>query len=78
MRSTPLTPRECEVLGHLAMGMCNKQIAVRCGIEVNTVRCHVRRVLRCLNARNRTEAAIKHLLRADARAPLSPTSRSTE
>lgn len=69
MRSTPLTRRESEVLKHLATGMCNKQIALKCGIEVNTVRTHVRRVLRCLNARTRTEAAIKHLANLQAISP---------
>ena len=51
-----LTPREMEVLGLLADGMANKEIAARLGISAHTAKFHVESLLRKLDAANRAEA----------------------
>jgi two-component system, NarL family, nitrate/nitrite response regulator NarL len=53
-----LTGREREVLGCLAEGMSNKQIARALGISVRTVTVHVSNLLRKTGAASRTEAAL--------------------
>lgn len=53
-----LTPREREVLGFLVGGASNKEIANALGLQVVTVKLHIRGVCRKLNARNRTQAAL--------------------
>jgi len=53
-----LTAREREVLGLLAEGMANKQIATALGISVRTVTVHVSNLLRKTGASSRTEAAL--------------------
>jgi two-component system nitrate/nitrite response regulator NarL len=63
-----LTAREREVLGCLAEGMANKQIARALGISVRTVTVHVSNLLRKTGAASRTEAAL-WALRRDVRAP---------
>ena len=55
---TLLTAREREVLGCLAEGMANKQIARALGISVRTVTVHVSNLLRKTGAASRTEAAL--------------------
>lgn len=52
----PLTERESEVLGLLAKGLANKQIAVALGISEHTVKFHVSSIYSKLNVTNRTEA----------------------
>lgn len=52
----PLTDRESEVLGLLAKGLANKQIAVALGISEHTVKFHVSSIYGKLNVTNRTEA----------------------
>jgi DNA-binding NarL/FixJ family response regulator len=52
----PLTERELEVLGLLARGLANKQIAVSLGISEHTVKFHVSSIYSKLNVTNRTEA----------------------
>jgi two-component system NarL family response regulator len=52
-----LSDREREVLGLLAEGLRNKEIAERLVISEATVKTHVRRVLEKLRFRNRSEAA---------------------
>ncbi|WP_236718420.1 LuxR family transcriptional regulator [Actinoplanes sp. TFC3] len=54
-----LTAREREVLGCLAEGMPNKQIAKVLGISVRTVTVHVSNLLRKTGASSRTEAALQ-------------------
>jgi DNA-binding NarL/FixJ family response regulator len=48
-----LTPREREVLRHLARGYLYKEIALRLGISAKTVEAHVSAVLRKLQLSNR-------------------------
>ena len=52
----PLTDRELEVLGLLAKGLANKQIALALGISEHTVKFHVSSIYTKLNVTNRTEA----------------------
>ena len=55
---SPLTPRETEILDHIAQGCLNKQIAVKLGISEQTIKNHVTSILRKLNANARTEAVV--------------------
>ena len=52
----PLTDRESEVLGLLAKGLANKQIALALSISEHTVKFHVSSIYAKLNVTNRTEA----------------------
>jgi DNA-binding CsgD family transcriptional regulator len=52
-----LNPRELEVLGQLARGRRNRQIAATLGISENTVKFHVANVLAKLGVSSRGEAA---------------------
>ena len=54
--TAPLTPRELEVLGLLAEGASNKEIARRLGISVHTAKFHVGSVIEKLDAVGRTDA----------------------
>ena len=53
-----LTPREHEILCHLAEGQSNKVIARKLGISDGTVKLHVKAVLRKLGVHSRVEAAV--------------------
>jgi len=52
----PLTERESEVLGLLAKGLANKQIAAALDISEHTVKFHVSSIYAKLDATNRTQA----------------------
>ena len=52
----PLTEREVEVLGLVAMGMRNKEIAERLGLSGQTVKNHISAILHKLGVQNRTRA----------------------
>ncbi len=52
----PLSPRQQQVLGLLAQGLQNKEIAAALGVAQRTAKFHVETVLRKLGAGNRTEA----------------------
>ncbi len=51
-----LSPREREVIGLMAEGLTAEAIGARLGVSVETVRTHVRNVIRKLQARNRVHA----------------------
>lgn len=55
---SPLTPRETQILNHIAQGLLNKQIAVELAISEQTIKNHVTSILRKLNANARTEAVV--------------------
>lgn len=55
----PLTPREIEVLGFLAEGAGNREIAQRMRISEHTVKFHVSSILNKLGATTRTEAVTR-------------------
>ncbi len=54
-----LTKREQEVLGFVMRGASNKEIANELGLQLVTIKLHVRGVCRKLDAKNRTQAAMK-------------------
>jgi PAS domain S-box-containing protein len=54
-----LTPRQLEILRHLAAGHSTEHIARRLGITTETVRNHVRGILGRLSVHNRLEAVIR-------------------
>lgn len=58
-----LTPRELEVLRHLALGRSNKEIAVALSIGEETVKTHVAGVLSKLQVENRAQAIVQALRR---------------
>ncbi len=53
-----LSPRQREILQHLAQGKDNKTIAYALGISPKTVKNHLTAVFRRLNVESRTQAAI--------------------
>lgn len=66
-----LTPRQHEVLAHIAAGKSNKQIATLLDVSLGTVKFHVSEVFRQLGVRNRTacirEATQRGLIRYESR-----------
>lgn len=64
-----LTPRELEVLSHIAHGRSNHEIAIELMIGEQTVKTHVSNILSKLHLADRTQAAIyalqKHLVHLD-------------
>jgi two-component system, NarL family, nitrate/nitrite response regulator NarL len=74
-RETPfsdLTPRELEILDHIAEGLSNKMIGRALDITDGTVKLHVKAILRKLGMRSRVEAAVtavKHGLGKGRRKP---------
>ena len=57
-RDSGLTPRESQVLSHVAFGLSNDEIARSLQISVETVKEHVQNLLRKLAVRDRTQAAV--------------------
>jgi DNA-binding NarL/FixJ family response regulator len=64
-RVPQLSPREREVLHLMAEGFTAEAVGVRLGVSVETVRTHVRNVIRKLQARNRVHAIAMALERGD-------------
>lgn len=57
-KKCPLSPRELRVLECLVSGSSNKVIARQFNLAESTVKIHVRSILRKLQTRNRTQAAL--------------------
>jgi DNA-binding NarL/FixJ family response regulator len=57
-RDSGLTPRESQVLSHVALGLSNDEIARSLQISVETVKEHVQNLLRKLAVSDRTQAAV--------------------
>lgn len=55
----PLTPRERQILGWLHAGRRNAEIAEALAISPNTVKNHVQKILRKMDAENRAQAVAK-------------------
>ncbi len=53
-----LTNRQNQVLGLVAQGLSNKQIAYEMGVSEATVKLHINALLRSVGANNRTQAVI--------------------
>jgi DNA-binding NarL/FixJ family response regulator len=58
-RDGALTPRELEILGWLAQGLANKQVATRLGLSEHTVKTHVAHVFEKLGVGTRAEAVAR-------------------
>jgi DNA-binding NarL/FixJ family response regulator len=58
-RLDSLTPRERQILGLMAEGMDNREVAGRLGVSYSTVRSHVRNLLGKLGARSKLEAVVR-------------------
>ena len=54
-----LTPRETEILGHLARGRTNRQIGEDLHLSLSTVKRHLERIISKLGVSDRTQAAVK-------------------
>lgn len=57
-----LTPRELEVVTAVACGLKNNAIAEQLGVSMETVKTHVGHAMDKLNARDRTQMAVRALL----------------
>jgi DNA-binding NarL/FixJ family response regulator len=57
--SVQLTPRQHDVLGYLARGRSTQEVAAGLGISTETVRNHVRGLMRNLGVHSRLEAVIR-------------------
>ncbi|MHB8453238.1 MAG: response regulator [Acidiferrobacterales bacterium] len=71
-----LTPREQEILRHLAEGQSNKAIARVLEITDGTVKLHVKSILRKLGVRSRVEAAVMAVEHNLAREPKAGSKRT--
>jgi len=56
VRELSITPRELEILGLIAGGLSNREIAERLFVSENTVKTHSSRLFDKLNAKRRTQA----------------------
>lgn len=65
--SPDLTAREAQTLAHLAGGLSNKEIARELGISDETVKVHIKNLLRKLKLKSRLEAAVWALQHPDFR-----------
>jgi DNA-binding NarL/FixJ family response regulator len=58
MRLANLSPQQMRVLGLVAEGLLNKQIADRLGVQERTVKAHLTAIFERLDVRNRTQAGV--------------------
>jgi DNA-binding NarL/FixJ family response regulator len=69
------TPRQIAVLDHLKLGKANKIIARELHMSENTVKIHLRNIMKKMNATNRTEVACRaHILATTAVSVMSQES----
>ncbi len=59
VNSFRLTPREKDVLELLCQGLSNKDISDQLGLQIVTIKLHIRGICRKLAVTNRTQAALK-------------------
>lgn len=75
-----LTPRELEVAGLVTLGLANKEIAGRIGVQVSTVKEHVHRILAKTGLPSRAAIARAYVGAPDADGatiPVAAAARST-
>jgi DNA-binding NarL/FixJ family response regulator len=70
--STPLTPRELEVLTELSLGLDNEEIAKRLKMSPNTVRTHVQNILSKLHVHSKLEAVSRAIREGWIQIPQQP------
>jgi DNA-binding NarL/FixJ family response regulator len=58
-RLEPLSEREIEILHFLASGLSNRYISERLSLSENTIKYHIKNILRKLQVQNRTEAVMR-------------------
>jgi len=68
-RFSSLTPRERDVMGHVAKGKPNKIIAAELGVSQRTIEAHRARVFQKLQVRNAVELAHRLLATQPHRPP---------
>lgn len=56
LQELAITPRELEILGLIARGLSNREIAEQLFVSENTVKTHSSRLFEKLNAKRRTQA----------------------
>jgi two-component system response regulator DegU len=75
-----LTPREAQILNHIASGNSNKKIAQVLGISEQTIKNHVSAILRKLNANDRAHAVVlairQGLISLEEKVPVPTNSRT--
>lgn len=64
-----VTPREREILGHIAVGHANKEIAVALGISEFTVKRHVSHIFDKMAVNDRAQAAVEAIRRGLVKMP---------
>lgn len=57
-REARVTPRECQVLAHIAFGLSNEEIARSLELSIETVKDHAQNLLKKLAVKDRTQAAV--------------------
>lgn len=70
--TTPLTPRELNVLNELALGHDNLKVAERLGMSPNTVRTHVQNILSKLKVHSKLEAVTRAIREGWVTLPQQP------
>ncbi len=68
-----LTSRETEILGLIAEGKSNKEIAAELFISVNTVKVHVSNIFQKIKVSSRTEATLYAIEEGIVQSPAGPT-----
>jgi DNA-binding CsgD family transcriptional regulator len=76
-KSIELTGREMEILGYLAEGQTNGEIASRCWISENTVKFHLKNLFRKLDIRDRGQAVMiakgfRHTIESNSKTDVTP------
>jgi len=56
--TSPLTPREAEILNYMAQGYLNKQIAEVLSVSEQSIKQHIKSIVRKLNVNARTQAVV--------------------
>lgn len=61
IKSRQLMPRENQIVGLVAQGLLNKEIAYQLHLTTGTIKVYIDRIFKLTGVRNRTELAIKSL-----------------